>query len=100
VDGKLQLTANGSASDNFQTALYNEANLPYGQHEVILTNSGDGEYLDLDFIVLTVGDGSTYVISVDLYESTSHLRQNHTVSPNHTRGWFLSIRFQLDGWAE
>jgi hypothetical protein len=51
--------ANGSEDEMYQVLLYGTSNLDYGLHRVILTNVGEGTFLDLDFVTITTGDGQS-----------------------------------------
>jgi hypothetical protein len=66
VDGQTT-SNNGSRDPNaFQTLLYGNSDLPYGEHQVTLTNTGAPGWVDLDYVVLTVGDGTKCVPSAHL----------------------------------
>jgi hypothetical protein len=57
LDGVKKMTGNGAAVDHtFNQSLVDLSNLPYGKHDVVITND-ESMYLDLDYIVVTSGDG-------------------------------------------
>jgi hypothetical protein len=56
---EIPSTFNGSSTpEQFQTLLYGNASLSYGEHHVVLTNVEAPRWMDLDYIVITTGDGN------------------------------------------
>jgi hypothetical protein len=58
LDGKT--TSHGamnSSNADFQQALFSSSSLPSDTHELLLTNTGSGTFVDIDFITFTTGDG-------------------------------------------
>jgi hypothetical protein len=59
LDG--QITSGNGSSPNaelFEQLLFSAVDLPYGTHELVLTNTAAPQYLDLDSVVVVGGDGN------------------------------------------
>jgi hypothetical protein len=71
VDGTT-VTGSGFADPiAFQQPLFGQGNLPYGTHHVVLENAfvNDLIFVDLDYIMITTGDGSAgcdFRLSLDI----------------------------------
>jgi hypothetical protein len=60
LDGTLAGSYDGrSALDMFKQPLYTALSLPMGLHTVVVTNLEEGQYLDIDYVSIEVGDGKT-----------------------------------------
>jgi hypothetical protein len=57
VDGVIVQNASGVGDDIYQALLYGISDMEYGLHHIILTNTGAPSYVDLDYVVITIGDG-------------------------------------------
>ncbi|KAH8827747.1 hypothetical protein DL96DRAFT_1115101 [Flagelloscypha sp. PMI_526] len=58
VDGETESLDGKADPDEFQQVLYSKTGLsPNQEHEVTLTNGINPDYVDIDFIVATLGDG-------------------------------------------
>jgi hypothetical protein len=56
VDGQTVGTQGGTSK--FLQVLYSNPDLPYGEHQVTLKNSGAQSFVDFDSVVITTGDGN------------------------------------------
>ncbi|TFK54258.1 hypothetical protein OE88DRAFT_1732934 [Heliocybe sulcata] len=69
LDGQINYTGNGfSATALFQQLLYNATNLAPGQHGITLTDTstaGNRPWLDIDYMIITAGNGDESTISTD-----------------------------------
>jgi hypothetical protein len=60
LDGGLVANRNGAAKEDvYQTLLYGNSTLNYGTHHITLANTGAPSFMDLDYIIITTGDGTT-----------------------------------------
>ncbi|EIN08202.1 hypothetical protein PUNSTDRAFT_52662 [Punctularia strigosozonata HHB-11173 SS5] len=60
VDGSAAIANGFNATDDFQTLLWSATDLENEQHQVVLTDTStrsDRPYVDIDFVVFTLGDG-------------------------------------------
>lgn len=58
LDGKATShSAMTSNNTDFQQVLFSAPTLSSETHELVLTNTGKGTYVDIDFITFTTGDG-------------------------------------------
>jgi hypothetical protein len=56
LDGMRKMTGNGFGGKDFNQSLFSVADLPYGKHDVVITNDESKLYLDLDYVIVTAGD--------------------------------------------
>jgi hypothetical protein len=59
LDGVRKMTGSGTGDLEFSQSLFNVSDLSSGKHDVVIANDESGTYLDVDYIVVTSGNGDT-----------------------------------------
>jgi hypothetical protein len=92
INDTISVTGN-SFSDpfQFQQTLFGLGDLPYGTHRVVLENTCDlaAPYVDLDFIIITTGDGEERFVGPSSHEPVlrSLLVRRPSIHPSIAPTW-------------